>query len=210
MSQAAPAGISDNDCQATSRYVFVFFFLLVNTNTNCSLSLAMHVLNRRQDRCKRCPVAPLNKMLSACLLFLVFNIPEVVSTPRQPCDPAIGTYANRDKVLGPLAEQISKTVQGNTKYSCALEAAANFKFVYLGEERWSKSYPNVNYKKELKYSTVRVGWPLTDFEGLAREAVDKWSSELKEIRGGHFGCTINEVHKRNSLEAKYSIFCLFK
>ncbi|EYC08078.1 hypothetical protein Y032_0067g109 [Ancylostoma ceylanicum] len=188
MSQAAPAGISDNDCQATSRYVFVFFFLLVNTNTNCSLSLAMHVLNRRQ----------------------VFNIPEVVSTPRQPCDPAIGTYANRDKVLGPLAEQISKTVQGNTKYSCALEAAANFKFVYLGEERWSKSYPNVNYKKELKYSTVRVGWPLTDFEGLAREAVDKWSSELKEIRGGHFGCTINEVHKRNSLEAKYSIFCLFK
>ncbi|EYB92944.1 hypothetical protein Y032_0188g1150 [Ancylostoma ceylanicum] len=112
-----------------------------------------------------------------------------------------GTFPDPDRVLNPLAREISQKMPGYPLYACALEPPAYLKFVLLSEDQWNRVYPNVKYTKELKYSTDS----LDDPEGLAKKAVEKWSREMGGTETRRFGCNINEEAK-----GTYQIACLFK
>ncbi|RCN50601.1 hypothetical protein ANCCAN_03214 [Ancylostoma caninum] len=144
-------------------------------------------------------------MLSAGLLFLLSNILVTVAY-RQTCNPATGTYRDRDSILNPLAKLIEEKVPG-ASYACALEPRTYLKFIKLGEETWNKVYPNVHHKKELKFSTVKPGNFLKDPKGLAEEAVKNWEADLEGMKGGKFGCVID---KPTRTENRYNLFCIFQ
>ncbi|KAL6741143.1 hypothetical protein Aduo_014426 [Ancylostoma duodenale] len=144
-------------------------------------------------------------MLSAGLLLLLFNILGMVTSRK--CIFNTGTYPDPNSVLDPLAELIEKKVPGASN-SCAMEQQAYFKFVKLTDEQWQKVYSNVKFTKELKYETEKGGYPLKNPEGLAKEAVQNWSSDLAGMNKGRFGCIIQ--HKPNGSKTAYKLACLFK
>ncbi|RCN50606.1 hypothetical protein ANCCAN_03219 [Ancylostoma caninum] len=149
-------------------------------------------------------------MLSVGLLFVLCNILEMVSTTRQRCPITIGTYPKQGAVLNPLAKLIEEKVQG-ASYACALEPRAYLKFFHLTDEQWQKLYSNVKIAKELKYEAEKDGGKLKKPEELAKEAFDHWSPELEKIKGGRFGCVIqNQPSMRRSFKTVYKLACLFE
>ncbi|KAL6741160.1 hypothetical protein Aduo_014441 [Ancylostoma duodenale] len=148
-------------------------------------------------------------MISVGLLFLLFTIYEIVDASRETCDPATGTFPNPDSVLNPLAKLIEEKVPG-ASYACALEPRAYLKFVQLTKEQWDKVYSKVKITKQLKFKTEKPGLTLKDPEGLANEAIQKWSSDLAGLRGGRFGCIISHKPRPTKNNTTYKLACLFE
>ncbi|KAL6741145.1 hypothetical protein Aduo_014428 [Ancylostoma duodenale] len=142
-------------------------------------------------------------MYSAGLLFVLFNIFELVST-RTSCDPATGTFPDQDTVLNKLAEMIEEEVGGGLKYSCALEPSAYLKFVKLTKEQWNKVYGHVKYAKEVEYSTEKD--VSEDLEGFAENAFTQWHDDLKAVKAKYFGCVVNKP----TSSKKTTVSCLFR
>ncbi|RCN50592.1 hypothetical protein ANCCAN_03205 [Ancylostoma caninum] len=148
-------------------------------------------------------------MLSAGLLLLLFNILGMVGASRETCDPATGTYPDPDSVLNPLAKLIEEKVP-EASYACALEPRAFLKFVQLTKEQWDAVYGKVKITKQLKFKTEKPGLTLEDPEGLAKEAVQKWSSDLGKLKGGRFGCVISHKPRPIKKNTTYKLACLFE
>ncbi|RCN50605.1 hypothetical protein ANCCAN_03218 [Ancylostoma caninum] len=145
-------------------------------------------------------------MFSACLLFVLFNIVEMVSATRN-CPVSVGSYRKRDTVLDPLAKLIEEKVKG-ASYACALEPRAYLRFVQLTEQQWQKVYGKVKNTMELEYETEKPEKYLRQPEELAKEAVQKWSSDLAGAKGGRFACIIDQ--RKQPTKTAYKVACLFE